>query len=214
MLLRMLFELLRLNHEAAVDQFLCSTCKYSEINMTWAASWQNQQCGCAPSVDSDQPGHPPSLIRVFAVRMKKAWVLSYPLSAQWRLWSDWADAQADLSLRWAHTHFVGFVTRRLTWCYIKNRRLYMKGIMCTDIRLDILINVPRHDKTDKMSVRPAKTRISLGICPVWSESSLCAQWVAKVQRFLHADSEDSDQTGRMPRLIWVFAGRTVTLLAL
>ena len=24
-------------------------------------------------------------------------------------WSDWADAQADLSLRWAHTHFVGFV---------------------------------------------------------------------------------------------------------
>ena len=22
---------------------------------------------------------------------------------------DWADAQTDLSLRWAHTHFVGFV---------------------------------------------------------------------------------------------------------
>ena len=34
----------------------------------WAASWQNQQCGCAPSEDSDQPGHPPSLFRVFAVR--------------------------------------------------------------------------------------------------------------------------------------------------
>ena len=43
----------------------------------WAASWQNQQNGCAPSEDSDQPGHPPSLIIVFAVRMKKAWVLSY-----------------------------------------------------------------------------------------------------------------------------------------
>ena len=26
-----------------------------------------------------------------------------------RLWSDWEDAQADLSLRWAYTHFVGFV---------------------------------------------------------------------------------------------------------
>ena len=24
-------------------------------------------------------------------------------------WSDWVDAQADLNLRWAHTHFVGFV---------------------------------------------------------------------------------------------------------
>ena len=49
----------------------------------------------------------------FAVRMKKPWVLSYPLSTQQRLWSDWADAQADLSLHWAHTHFVGFVTSRL-----------------------------------------------------------------------------------------------------
>ena len=44
--------------------------------------------------------------------MKKPWTLNYPLSAQRRRWSDWADAQADLSLRWAHTHFVGFVTRR------------------------------------------------------------------------------------------------------
>ena len=49
---------------------------------------------CAPSEDSAQPGrNPPSLIRVFSVRMKKAWVLSYPLSAQRRLWSDWADVQ-------------------------------------------------------------------------------------------------------------------------
>ena len=75
----------------------------------------NQQNDCAPSEDSDQPGHPPSLIRVFAVRMKKVWVLSYPLSGQQRLWSDWADAQAYLSLRWVHIHFVGFVMRRLNY---------------------------------------------------------------------------------------------------
>ena len=67
---------------------------------------------------------------------------------------------------------------------------------------------PPHDKTNKMTVRPANTPISLGIHPVWSESSLCAQWIAKDPSFLHADSEDSDQTGRMPRLISVFAGRT------
>ena len=54
----------------------------------WATSWQNQQNDCAPSEDSDQPGQLPSLIRVFAVHMNKAWVLSYPLSAQRRLWSD------------------------------------------------------------------------------------------------------------------------------
>ena len=73
---------------------------------------------------------------------------------------------------------------------------------------------PRHDKTNKMSVRPAKTQISLGIRPVWSESSLYAQRVAKDPSFFHADSEDSDQTRRMPRLIWSFAGSTTTLLVL
>ena len=62
---------------------------------------------------TDQPGHSPSLIRIFAVRMKKAWVLNYLLSAQRRLWSDWADAQADLSLPWAYTQFAGFVTSQL-----------------------------------------------------------------------------------------------------
>ena len=46
---------------------------------------------------------------VFTVRMKKSCALSYPLSAHRRLWSDWAVGQADLSLRWAHSHFVGFV---------------------------------------------------------------------------------------------------------
>ena len=58
----------------------------------------------APSEDTDQPAHPPSLIRVFAVHLKKHWVLSYPLSALRRLWSDWA----DLSLRWAQRLFCWF----------------------------------------------------------------------------------------------------------
>ena len=46
---------------------------------------------------------------------RKLGSLSYPLSAEQRLWSDWADAQADLSLRWAHTHFIGFVMLRLKY---------------------------------------------------------------------------------------------------
>ena len=56
-------------------------------------------------------------------------------------------------------------------------------------------------KPTKWHMRPAKTQISLGIRPVWSESSLCAQWISKDPMCLHADSEDSDQT-------LVFAGRT------
>ena len=64
-------------------------------------------------------------------------------------------------------------------------------------------------QNQKMSVRPAKTQISLGIHPVWSESSLSA-WRKLGSLATHwAHSEDSGQTGRMSRLIWVFAGRTV-----
>ena len=66
----------------------------------------------------------------------------------------------------------------------------------------------------KWHVHPVKTRISLGICPVWWESSLSA-WRKLGSLAIHwADSEDSDQTGQRPRLIWVFAGRTVILLVL
>ena len=45
---------------------------------------------------------------VFAVCMKKHWALNYLLSAQGRLWSDWMDVQADLSLRWVHLSFYWF----------------------------------------------------------------------------------------------------------
>ena len=41
-----------------------------------------------------------------------------------------------------------------------------------------------------------------------NRSLLCALWVVKGPKFLHADSEDSDQTGREPGLSQVFAGRT------
>ena len=72
---------------------------------------------CTPSEDSDQ-------VWASAVRTKKALFLIYPLSAQRRLWSDWADAQAEPSLRWAHSYFLGFVMRRLiffcrNWRYEK-----------------------------------------------------------------------------------------------
>ena len=63
---------------------------------------------CAPSEDSDQPGHPPSLIRVFAVRSMGSKGPKLSSCGQRRLWSDWADAQADLSPCWAHMQFCWF----------------------------------------------------------------------------------------------------------
>ena len=63
----------------------------------------------------------------------------------------------------------------------------------------------RNDRKRKFGhVRPAKIHISLRIRAVWSESSLCAFWIAKDAKFLRAHNEDSNQTSRMCRLIWVF----------
>ena len=73
---------------------------------------------------------------------------------------------------------------------------------------------PRHDKTNKVSVRPAKTQISLGIRPVWWKSSLAAWRNLGSSATPWVHSEDSNQTGWMPRLIWVFAWCIVTLLVL
>ena len=153
----------------------------------WAASWQNQQRECAPSEDSEQPGHPPSLIRVFAVRMKKAWILSYPLSAKRRLWTDWADAQAVRSLCWAHSHIVGFVTRQLihlrcwsgnTFILIDQRTaeqhstdreaLWSSNQLTIEVECPWLYFEPCHKKTCFSHMRTTKEHINLYIHAVWS----------------------------------------------
>ena len=118
---------------------------------------------CAPSEDSDQPGHPPSLIRVFTVRMKKHWVLSYPMSALRRLWSDWADAQAVLSLCWAHIPFCWF-------CH-ETAHISMSKQCCP------------HEETlgpELPYERTTKTLIRLGRCPGCSESLLGAHTILLV----------------------------------
>ena len=55
---------------------------------------KTNKMACAPSKDSDQPGHLPSLIRVFAVCMKNAWRMLKSFVTNWAHsedWSDWAD---------------------------------------------------------------------------------------------------------------------------
>ena len=72
-------------------------------------------------------------------------------------------------------------------------------------------NELRHDKTNKLTLRPAKTQISLGIRPVWSESSLSA-W-RKLGSYLSTE-RTAKTLIRLGSLIWVFAGRTLFLLGL
>ena len=56
----------------------------------------------------DQTWHHLRLIRVFAVRTKKVWVLS-----KHRLRSDWADAKTDLNLCFVQTHFIAMFS--MSW---------------------------------------------------------------------------------------------------
>ena len=68
---------------------------------------------CDPIAQSDQ-----SL--PFVVHRKKHRILGYPNCAQWRFWSDCANAQADLNLRWAHMSEVRFLILRLRY-FLKMR---------------------------------------------------------------------------------------------
>ena len=56
-----------------------------------------------------------------------------------------------------------------------------------------------------MACAPSEGSDQLGHLLSLIRVSLCGQWVAKAPSFLHADSEDSDQTGQMPRLICVMS---------
>ena len=85
---------------------------------------------------------------------------------------------------------VGWSTRftfgiRILYCVLPKKLRYLKRVVYMS----------------RDMIKPTKSSLS-----AWRKlRSLVTHWV---------HSEDSDQTGRMPRLIWVFAGRTVVLLVL
>ena len=111
-----------------------------------AMAIQNQ-IECATSEDSDQPGHPPSQIRVFVVRSMGSYLGPRFLHAESEDWSDWANAKADLSSLGAHSlcwfcHVMAQLclqplnTRPKSCCY--QRVLFLTHIWLMDF--SILIN--------------------------------------------------------------------------
>ena len=70
----------------------------------WTDSWQNQQNGICSWSESSL----------------SAWRKPGSLATHWahnRLWSDWADSQADLSLGWAYMPFCWFCHEAAHYCY-------------------------------------------------------------------------------------------------
>ena len=110
--------------------------------------------------------------------------------------SDWMDAQADLSRHLVHMSFCWF-------CRAPAQTLSFYNDILMALVIDISLfkgnswNEPRHDKTNKVSERPAKTQISLGIRPVWSESSLSV-WKAWVLSYPLSIQRRLIRLGRCP----------------
>ena len=111
---------------------------------------------------------------VFTVRMKKAWVLSYPLSTQRRLWSHWADAQADLSLHWAHTHFVGFVMSRF---------IYL--VSCSSVPPKITILSPSIE-AEWNAIGGGLTLFSMGQVDTWDHRLAVTEYMWRSEKNLAA----------------------------
>ena len=135
------------------------------------------------------------------------------LCAQRRLRSAWApraDARADLSLRWTHSHFACFVMSRLILGDVHS-------VYPSVINRYNRISHPAPDTTTERNTNnedgikwaatwqnqqsgcaPSEDSDQPGICPVWSESSLSAWRKLGTLATHRAHSEDSDQTGRIP----------------
>ena len=99
---------------STLGQFAWNGLSYflGKIRNIWATTWESVPSDIWSKEDSNQLVHSRSLIRDIVVRMKKFCILGYPKCVQWRFWSDYANAQADLNLRLAHmsegmfSHFV------------------------------------------------------------------------------------------------------------
>ena len=85
--------------------FLDSFHKYF-MRITEPPHDKTNKMACAPSKDSDRPGHPPSLITVFAVHMKKSF--GPKLEIECTAKTDQTGQMTDLSLCWTHMPFCWF----------------------------------------------------------------------------------------------------------
>ena len=143
---------------------------------------KTNKMACAPSEDSDQPGPLPV-------------VLSYLISAQSFCWfcheaalmfSHFCYNIAEIYNCCFYINLHKFCLKVNFWKYnmslkiltskemallkLNNVVLLQNGSKGRNWKLSRLM-----EKATKWPLRPAKTQISLGIRPVWSESSLCAQ---------------------------------------
>ena len=128
---RKFFYTIRIEMNTYIDWFIISTCRYmlqlsvfllkkcvrfivDVLSFFWHTRIVEPQhdkidkMACVHIEDSDLAGYLPNLIGLFSVCSMGDWGPSVSSCGQRSLWSDLADVQADLSLRWAHKLFCWF----------------------------------------------------------------------------------------------------------
>ena len=166
----------------------------------WATAWQKNKMICAPSEDSDQPGHPPSLIRVFAVRSIGSWGPNVSSCGQPRLirlcgrpgWSESSlgDHAILLVLSWggSFTLVTAFPQANVIVCATLHIWAESSEFVSSSIpSWQILI----------AHAQPFRGARDLAFCLKVPLDSL----------FVWASSGGSGETARMRRLAWTFAAR-------
>ena len=98
-------------HPLLISKFLVSMTTYVSVRdnkfLSGDLLTKFEQTDVRPA-KTDQTGHLPNLLRIFAMHSMGSQGLKVFSARHRRLWSDWADTQADLSLCWAHTSFCWF----------------------------------------------------------------------------------------------------------
>ena len=202
---------------------------YVEIVNIWASSWdygtyyigdqrrlrracasaqsrQSLRCSHTWSMEVDKGSNQKSDIKPHWKAAHGLWrmslrIISWDGSFKINSWHDWV----SLAL---------LPTFRRTQCKVNLTQSLTEFTETCSIELKNKQKMSCDMKNQQSECGPAKIQISLGIRPVWSESSL-STWRKLGSLDTHwVHSEDSDQTEQMPRLIWVFAGRTLLLLVL
>ena len=153
---------------------------------------------CASSEGSGEPVHLRSLARTFAARSYKQWIKrnlqtesQIPGPSEWlgmRSWNlSWRNARRHKFTWQSSNNNTYMTTNTQNVCHnctcIINFQIFSNELfpLLPDTILLILMTFFQNDvsvklnmshsmtKPTKWHVRPAKTQISLGICPVWSE---------------------------------------------
>ena len=172
-------------------------------------SWENLFRPYVNNKGADQPAHPYSLMSAFVVRCLDSIIPLLAIAKISRLQLVSVAAQAGLCLTWLQTPEDRFSHDKALIIPTSSKRDGLPNSSCSSFCTTIYKSRLR-TKPTKWHVHPVKTQISLGLHPVWSESSLSAWWQLE-SLATHSAYSWSDLADR---LIWVFAGSTVILFVL